>query len=119
MKSVELKGIVEEWCHKIIDTWFGGKGIGDTLVKPIAKHMVKHHMDKLDEYIDIFVDKDGHIKIHDILNEYHDCIPHDGLKLDPTEIFGNNFIAKHMDIKILEKSDIQELRRMLVSKGFN
>lgn len=114
MKISEIKTIITGWSNEIIDVWFGGSGITNSLIKPAAKIAVKNYISKSDEFLKMFADEAGNIQIDELLEQYMlEAIPEKGLVIDPSEIAGANFLTKNISPKLLERSDIQKLKELL------
>jgi len=86
----------------------------DSLARPAIKVILKNNIDKVDSFLNLFVDKDGKLDIEGLLDQYmKDSVPKEGIVINPKEIFGDNFITKMISPKLLEQSDIIKLKSLI------
>lgn len=113
MKIGEIKAITTDWANKILDIWFGSGNFAEKMVKPALKVMVKANIDKMDNVIKAFTNKDGTVMINELLDSYINEIPEEGLVLNVSDFIGDNAFAQAISPKLLERSDLVELKRRL------
>lgn len=113
MKIGEIKATTVDWANKILDVWFGSGNFADRMVKPALKVMIKANIDKMDDLLAAFTRKDGTIMINELLESYINEIPEEGLILNVTDFIGDNAFARAISPKLLERSDLIELKRRL------
>lgn len=101
---------VMKWADGLIDAWF------PLYLRPTIKVMLKANQHKLSSVIDLFTDANGNILINELIDEYMNLIPEDGLMLNAMELFGDNIVTRNISIKVLERSDIRELKQLLTKK---
>lgn len=110
MKRENVIEAVMKWADGLIDAWF------PLYLRPTIKVMLKANQHKLSSVIDLFTDANGNILINELIEEYINLIPEDGLMLNAMELFGDNIVTRNISIKVLERSDIRELKQMLTKK---
>jgi len=114
MKLPEAKLAFQKWAEDVIDIWFGSGNFVDSLAKPAIKTVLKNNIDKMDNILNLFVNKDGDFDIEGLLDQYmKDSIPKEGIVLDPKTLFGDNFITRMVSPKLLEQSDILKLKTLI------
>jgi hypothetical protein len=110
MKKENMIEAVMKWADGLIDAWF------PLYLRPTIKVMLKANQHKLSSVIDLFTDANGNILINELIDEYMNLIPEDGLMLNAMELFGDNIVTRNISIKVLERSDIRELKQLLTKK---
>lgn len=113
MKIGEVKSITMDWANRILDVWFGSGNFADRMVKPAIKVMLKANIDKMDDILVAFTKKDGTIMMNELIDSYINEIPEEGLILNVTDFIGDNAFARAISPKLLERSDLVELKRRL------
>lgn len=113
MKIGEVKSITMDWANRILDVWFGNGNFADRMVKPALKVMLKANIDKMDDVLVAFTKKDGTIMMNELIDSYINEIPEEGLILNVTDFIGDNAFARAISPKLLERSDLVELKRRL------
>lgn len=117
MKVGEMKAVTVDWANKIIDVWFGNGGFAEKMIKPALRVMVKVNVDKMDDFLKAFTKKDGTLMVNELIDEYIGEIPEEGLVLNMSDFLGNNAFARSISPKLLERSDLVELKRRLSNVG--
>jgi hypothetical protein len=110
MKRENVVEAVMKWSDGLIDAWF------PLYLRPTIKTMLKANQHKLFGIIDLFTDANGNILINELIEEYINLIPEDGLMLNAMELFGDNIVTRNISIKVLERSDMRDLKQLLTPK---
>ena len=85
----------------LIDTYFSGDGIKDRLINATAKVIVSQNIDKLDDFILLFADKDGFIDTEVLIREYGKAFGTDKLVLDMRDFVNNDMVRRALPNKVL------------------
>jgi len=114
MKLKEAKVAFQTWAEDIIDVWFGSGNMVDSLAKPAIKTILKNNIDKADDVLKLFINKQGELDIEGLLDQYmKDSIPKEGIVINPKDLFGDNFVTRMISPKLLERSDIIKLKSLI------
>lgn len=70
MKKEELKDKVIGFLDEMIDEWFDGNGIQETVSRKVAKTVLKANRNKFDSYIDLVTDENGNVLVKDLFDSY-------------------------------------------------
>lgn len=109
MEITQLQRVLVNWASNIADVWFANT----PMLRPIAKTLIQANAYRIEEVAKMFTDKDGNVLVDELLDQYEQAIPVDGLRIDFRSILGDNIITRNITIKVLERSDIHELKRLL------
>jgi hypothetical protein len=99
----------------LIDTYFSPNNIKDRLINATVKIVVNQNIDKLDEFIDLFADKDGYIDTDVLIREYGKAFGTDKLVIDLRDFVNNDMIRRALPNKALA-IEINDLAAIFESK---
>lgn len=85
----------------LIDTYFAGGGISDRLINATVKIIVNQNIDKLDGFIELFADKNGHIDTDTLIREYGKAFGTDKFILDLRDFVSNDMVRRALPNKAL------------------
>lgn len=111
MEIAQLQRVLVRWASNIAEVWFSNS----PMLLPLAKTLIQANAYRVEEIAKMFTDKDGNVLVNELLDNYEQTIPADGLRIDFRSILGDNIITRNITIKVLERSDISELRRLLTT----
>ena len=101
LRIAEFKIRLLNGVHELIDTYFNGGSISDRLMNATVKIIVNQNIDKLDEFIELFADKDGFIDIDILIKEYGKAFGTDKIILDLRDYVNNDMIRRALPNKAL------------------
>lgn len=104
MKKEQLKPILKDYIHKMIDSWFEGLPLWKTL----GHSFVEANVNKYDTTIDMFADENGEIDAKGILKNIGETME-SPYKIDLQQfslLFPNRIL-------LITKEDIQHLEGLL------
>lgn len=112
MTISEFKLRVQETLYGLIDTYFGNDDIVERMANSTLRILVKTNINKFDNIIEMFADKNGVIDINAIVDEYTRQIG-DGIRIDIRKYINSDFIKNILPEKVLliTKEDISKLIR--------
>ena len=110
MKKANVVTGIMEWAEGLVDAWF------PVYLRPAVKTALKANQHRVSSVIDVFTDAEGNILINDLIDEYIKLIPEEGYQLSAIDMFGDNMITRNITIKVLERSDLQSLKNLLLTK---
>jgi c-di-GMP-related signal transduction protein len=85
----------------LVDTYFSPDNIKDRFINATVKIIVNQNIDKLDDFITLFADKDGFIDTDLIIREYGKAFGTDKLVLDMRDFVNNDMIKRALPNKAL------------------
>lgn len=85
----------------LIDTYFSGGSISDRLINATVKIIVNQNVDKLDDFIELFADKNGYVDTDVIIREYGKAFGSDKLILDLRDFINNDMVRRALPNKAL------------------
>lgn len=97
----EFKFKLVNGLEGLIDTYFSPDNIKDRFINATVKIIVNQNIDKLDDFITLFADKDGFIDIDLIIREYGKAFGTDKLVLDMRDFVNNDMIKRALPNKAL------------------
>jgi hypothetical protein len=103
-----VRNAVMGWAERVLDIWFK-----DSLLLPLAKGLLRANADKIDSVLSMFADGEGNVDIDSMLSQYEAMIPEQGYHIELSKLIGDNFLTRSIGIKVLERSDIKELKELL------
>lgn len=112
MTQTQLESALTTWASNIIDVWFAD----NALLAPVFKTIIKANMYRIRDLVQLVTDSDGNILIDELLDNYEQYIPAEGLRLDAKKLLGDNMITRNISIKILERGDIQQLKQIILNQ---
>ena len=97
----EFKFKLVNGLEGLIDTYFSPDNIKDRFINATVKIIVNQNIDKLDDFIALFADKDGFIDTDLIIREYSKAFGTDKLVLDMRDFVNNDMIKRVLPNKAL------------------
>lgn len=85
----------------LIDTYFADGGIKDRLINATVKIIVNQNIDKIDDFIVLFADKDGFIDTDLVIREYSKAFGTDKFILDLRDYVDNDMVRRALPNKAL------------------
>jgi hypothetical protein len=101
VKTNEFKMKLLIGVEDLIDTYFSGGNIGDRLINATVKIIVNQNIDKLDEFIELFADKNGYIDTEILIREYGKAFGTDKFILDLRDFVSNDMVRRVLPNKAL------------------
>lgn len=97
----ELKYRLLNGVEGLIDTYFSPNNIKDRFINATVKIIVNQNIDKIDDFIVLFADKDGMIDTDILIKEYGKAFGTDKLVLDMRDFVENDMIKRALPNKAL------------------
>lgn len=97
----EFKTRILIGIEDLIDTYFAGGSISERLMNATVKIVVNQNIDKLDDVLNLFADKDGYIDTDMIIREYGKAFGTDKFILDLRDFVDNDMVKKALPNKAL------------------
>jgi hypothetical protein len=97
----EFKYKLVNGVNDLIDTYFYGGGIKERFINATVKIIVSQNVDKIDDFIFLFTDKDGFIDTEILIKEYGKAFGTDKLILDLRDFIENDSIKQILPNKAL------------------
>ena len=101
IKIHEFKLRLLNGVEGLIDTYFAGGGMSDRLINATVKIIVNQNVDKLDEFIELFADKNGYIDTEVLIKEYGKAFGTDKRILDLRDFVSNDMVRRVLPNKAL------------------
>ena len=101
IRMSEFKFKLVNGLEGLIDTYFSPDNIKDRFINATVKIIVNQNIDKLDDFITLFADKDGFIDTDLIIREYGKAFGTDKLVLDMRDFVNNDMIKRALPNKAL------------------
>lgn len=97
----EFKTRILIGVEDLIDTYFAGGSISDRLMNATVKIVVNQNIDKLDDVMNLFADKDGYVDTDMIIREYGKAFGTDKFILDLRDFVDNDMVRKALPNKAI------------------
>lgn len=101
IRMSEFKFKLINGLEGLVDTYFSPDNIKDRFINATVKIIVNQNIDKLDDFIALFADKDGFIDTDLIIREYGKAFGTDKLVLDMRDFVNNDMIKRALPNKAL------------------
>lgn len=88
-------------ASNLIDTYFPGASVTDRMLNATVKIIVNQNIDKVDEFIKLFADKDGYVDTDMLVAEYGKAFGTDKLVLDLRDFINNDIVKRALPNKAL------------------
>lgn len=115
IKVTEFKMRALNGVDDLIDTYFSGGSINDRLINATVKIIVNQNVDKLDDFITLFADKDGFVDTDLLIKEYGKAFGTDKLILDLRDFVDNDMVRRALPNKAIAIR-IDDLARIFEDK---
>lgn len=111
IKINEFKYRLLNGVEELVDMYFAPTNISNRLINATVKIIVNQNVDKLDDFIVLFADKDGFIDTDVIIREYGKAFGTDKLIIDLRDYVNNDMIRRALPNKALaiEINDIAKI----------
>ena len=97
----EFKSRILNGIDDLVDAYFSGGSISDRLMNATVKIIINQNIDKFDNVIDLFADKDGFIDSDLMLREYGKAFGSDKLILDLRDFIDNDMVRNALPNKAI------------------
>jgi hypothetical protein len=101
IKIHEFKLKLVNGVEGLIDTYFSGGSISDRLINATVKIIINQNVDKLDEFMELFADKNGYVDTDVIIREYGKAFGTDKFILDLRDFISNDMVRRVLPNKAL------------------
>ena len=101
IKIHEFKLKLVNGVEGLIDTYFSGGSISDRLINATVKIIINQNVDKLDEFMELFADKNGYVDTDVIIREYGKAFGTDKFILDLRDFVSNDMVRRALPNKAL------------------
>lgn len=106
MKKEELEYNIKKYVYQLIDDVMPENGLLGKIENRTAKYWVEQNQWRLDDILSVFMDKDGCIDGHQIIEMYKDVLFENGeLRVSLTNLVGDNYKSLMPNKIILFKED--------------
>ena len=111
----EFKYKLVNGVEGLVDMYFSPASIKDRLINATVKIVINQNIDKIDEFIELFADKDGFIDTDVLVKEYGKAFGTDKLIIDLRDFVNNDMIRRALPNKALA-IEINDLAAIFESK---
>ena len=101
IKIIEFKQRLLKGGSDLIDTYFSGVNPSDRLINATVKIIMNQNIDKVDNIIELFADKDGYVDTDMLIAEYGKAFGADKIVLDLRDFVNNDIVRKALPNKAL------------------
>jgi hypothetical protein len=101
IKISEFKYKLINGVEGLIDTYFADGGIKDRFIDATIKILLNQNIDKIDNFICLFADKDGLVDTDIIIKEYGKAFGTDKIIFDLRDFVNNDMIKRTLPNKAL------------------
>lgn len=101
IKISEFKLKLLQGGNNLIDTYFAGVSPSERLINATVKIILNQNIDKVDDLIGLFADKEGYIDTDLIVAEYSKAFGTDKIILDLRDFINNDMIKRVLPNKAL------------------
>ena len=101
IKISEFKLKLLQGGNNLIDTYFAGVSPSERLINATVKIILNQNIDKVDDLIGLFADKEGYIDTDLIVAEYSKAFGTDKIILDLRDFINNDMIRRVLPNKAL------------------
>jgi c-di-GMP-related signal transduction protein len=101
IKINDLKSRLLYGAEGLIDTYFASNSISERLINATVKIIVNQNIDKLDNFVVLFADKDGYIDTDILIKEYSKAFGADKLVIDLRDFINNDMVKRALPNKAL------------------
>lgn len=106
MKKEELKDNLHKGLYGLVDEWFDGSNLPDTLFNGMAKTVISSNINKFDGYMELITNENGDIMTDDLINNVVNQLP-EKIEIDLKQYINLPFVPNK--ILILTKNDITQI----------
>lgn len=115
IRASEFKYKLLNGVEGLVDMYFSPINIKDRLINATIKIVINQNIDKLDDFIDLFADKEGYIDTDILIKEYSKAFGTDKLIIDLRDFVNNDMIRRALPNKALA-IEINDIAAMLEQK---
>jgi hypothetical protein len=101
IRLCEFKSRILHGIEDLVDVYFSGTAMSDRLMNATVKIVINQNVDKFDDMLELFADKEGYIDTDIIIKEYTKAFGADRFIFDLRDFFENDSIKKVLPNKAL------------------
>jgi hypothetical protein len=101
LKINEFKYKLLNGVEGLVDTYFSPTDISNRLINATVKIIINQNVDKLDDFIILFADKDGLVDTDVLIREYGKAFGTDRLIIDLRNFVNNDMVRRALPNKAL------------------
>jgi c-di-GMP-related signal transduction protein len=101
IRMTEFKSRAIAGVEDLIDVYFSGDSISERLMNATVKIIVNQNVDKLDDVINLFADKNGFIDTDIMIREYGKAFGTDKVILDLRDFVNNDMVRRTLPNKAI------------------
>lgn len=101
IKIAEFKYRLLNGANGLIDTYFSGSSVSERFINATVKIIVNQNIDKVDDFIGLFADKDGYVDTDILIKEYGKAFGTDQIVLDLRDFVNNDMVKRALPNKAL------------------
>ena len=101
IKITEFKYRLLNGVEGLVDTYFAGGGVKDRMINATIKIIINQNIDKIDEFIVLFADKDNMVDTDVLIKEYGKAFGTDKLIIDLRDFVNNDMVKRALPNKAL------------------
>lgn len=111
MKASEFKLSLVQGANNLVDDYFGSNSKLDKFINSTLKIMIKQNTYKIDDVLCLFIDENGCVDEHIIIDEYSKVIGESGLVIDIRDFVKNEFVKSLLPNKalVIKKDDLRKM----------
>ena len=101
IKISEFKYRLVNGVDGLVDTYFAGGGVKERFINATVKIIVNQNVDKIDDFIGLFADKDGYVDTDVLIREYGKAFGTDKIIIDMRDFVENDMVRRALPNKAL------------------
>lgn len=113
MKKEELKRELTRFLNEMIDTYYANPTLGEKMLNYTLKVIVETNIDKADNMLELFTDKNGNIDADRIIHSYAEKMGNETISFNLRDYVENDFIKSMLPNKslVISANDIASIIR--------
>ena len=111
MTVSEVKMRIINTLNSLVDVYFNDSTITERFLNSTLKIIIKQNVNKLDDVISYFSDKNGDVDLEMIANDYSEMIPENGIMFDIKDYIESDFVRNMVPEKalLIRREDIMSV----------
>lgn len=101
LKIVDFKMKLATGLEELIDMYFSSNTMSERLINATVKIILHQNIDKMDDFLELFTDKNGHIDTDIIIREYTKAFGGDKFIIDLRDFINNDLVRNALPNKAL------------------
>lgn len=101
IKINEFKYKLLNGANGLIDTYFSGNSVSERFINATVKIIANQNIDKIDDFIGLFADKDGYVDTDILIKEYGKAFGTDQIIFDLRDFVNNDMVRRALPNKAL------------------